>query len=118
MSGNGNQTNILDQINNTQDRIWELRRTMHNFWNDPGHGWLEVQKSDLMILGISKLITGFSYHDGPTAYLEEDQDAGTYLKALFNNDMTGIEFKTFQSQCFRDRYQENIFIRNLRHYRP
>ena len=51
------------------------------FYSDAGHGWLAVKKKELVELGIEKEITGWSYMKGGTAYLEEDQDFGTYLKA-------------------------------------
>ena len=48
----------------------------------PGHGWLAVKLSDLKMLGIEADITDFSYIKGKTAYLEEDKDAGTYIRAM------------------------------------
>lgn len=51
------------------------------FHNDPGHGWLEVPLTDLATLGIKGEISPFSYQDERNAYLEEDLDAGVYLRA-------------------------------------
>lgn len=48
---------------------------------DPGHGWLSVPLGDLVELGIADQITRCSYISPTRAYLEEDVDAGTYLKA-------------------------------------
>ena len=71
------------------------------------------------MLQIANKISGFSYQDGDQAYLEEDQDAGIYLKALFGDKlMDNPEFQTFRNQCIIDRYQENIFVRRLSHYKP
>lgn len=125
----GGQTlNMLDQINATEDRIKELRSTIHTFWEDPGHGWLEAQRSDLIMLGIANKISGFSYqsHEWNTktgeqsekVYLEEDCDASIYIEALWNNMLESAEFQTFRTQCLRSEYQENIFVRKLRHYEP
>ena len=50
--------------------------------SDPRHGWLEVPVSELTRLGIARQITHYSYRKGQMAYLEEDQDAGTYIQAL------------------------------------
>ena len=51
------------------------------FHSDPGHGWLEVPRKMLTELGIDGEITGYSYQRGGLAYLEEDCDAGTFIKA-------------------------------------
>lgn len=48
---------------------------------DPGHGWLRVQRDELIHLGIANQITHYSYLDGEWAYLEEDFDMGTFLDA-------------------------------------
>lgn len=48
---------------------------------DAGHGWLAVKRSELKKLGILQKITSFSYQRGKTVYLEEDCDAGTFMKA-------------------------------------
>jgi hypothetical protein len=51
--------------------------------NDPGHGWLKVPMWELKALGIMDKITPYSFISdaGKLAYLEEDCDATTYLKA-------------------------------------
>jgi len=51
-----------------------------NFYCDPAHGWLEVPMSNLEALGITGLISAYSYAQGDKAYLEEDCDAGLYLE--------------------------------------
>lgn len=77
------------------------------FHSDPGHGWLAVKRKELEDLGIEKEITGFSYVKGKTVYLEEDLDAGTFIKALKER---GIKFK------FRHSYKEKTPIRYYNHY--
>ena len=51
------------------------------FHYDAGHGWLEVDASELERMGIAGRISGYSYRRGGKAYLEEDVDAGVYIKA-------------------------------------
>lgn len=51
------------------------------FISDPGHGWLEVPKSDIEEAGCRHMISHCSYEKGSTAYLEEDCDCPIFLKA-------------------------------------
>ena len=48
---------------------------------DPGHGWMKVKKSLLVVLGITDRISQFSYMRNEYAYLEEDCDASTFVGA-------------------------------------
>lgn len=118
MKGTG-QTNLLDLTDKIEDLKAVLRRMPHKYWNDPGHGWLEVRKEDLKTLGIQFAISGYSYQDGDKAYLEEDSDMTIYFQALFSAEITDHnEWDSFKNSCFVDEYRENIFIRNLNHYTP
>jgi hypothetical protein len=54
--------------------------TVYTFHTDPGHGWLEVPRSHLRILGIEDRISGYSYADDENVYLEEDCDASLFAK--------------------------------------
>ena len=54
------------------------------FISDPGHGWLEVDKQDITLLGIRKNISSYSYQKGGKAYLEEDCDAHVFITAAEN----------------------------------
>lgn len=56
----------------------------YQWWNDPGHGWLEVPRVELEELGIAHLISNCSYQNGDMVYLEEDQDAGIFIAAVKN----------------------------------
>jgi hypothetical protein len=51
-----------------------------DFYHDPGHGWIKVPMAETIELDISP----YSYMslDGEWAYLEEDMDAGTFIKSL------------------------------------
>lgn len=51
-------------------------------YSDSGHGWLRVPHKMLAKLGISALITPFSYMRTEYAYLEEDHDMTTFLLAM------------------------------------
>jgi len=55
---------------------------IYDFFSDPGHGWMKVKRSELLELGIEGKISGYSYQRGEFAYLEEDQDAFTFIEAL------------------------------------
>ena len=55
---------------------------MLKFFEDPGHGWLEVPLAQVAALGITNKISGYSYRKGTMAYLEEDCDASVFLEAF------------------------------------
>jgi len=76
---------------------------MYVFHSDPGHAWLAVKRKELMRLGILDKITNFSYQKGGTIYLEEDYDAGIFLKA---KKEIGEEVE------YRESFQEHTPIRN------
>ena len=108
---------IIREVNPRTELIFKLRRTEHVFYNDPGHAWLMVKKAHLTTLGISKKISGYSYQDAENVYLEEDQDAGTYINALFTDALNNKEFAQFRDLYIKDKYIENnIFIRSLKHF--
>jgi len=54
-----------------------------DFYADPSHGWLKVPTKLLYSLGIISEITPYSYchKKGFFAFLEEDLDVDTFLKA-------------------------------------
>ena len=58
-------------------------------YSDAGHAWAKVKKQFLSKLGVEHEITHYSYQRGDYAYLEEDSDLGTLLKAL---DRNGISY--------------------------
>ncbi len=60
-----------------------------NFFTDPSHGWLEVDLDLLRKYGIKHEISEYSYLRGDKAYLEEDLDAGTFIREL---KIRGIDF--------------------------
>lgn len=84
-----------------------MQRT-YTMYNDPGHAWLKCSKAELIKSGIAHKITPYSYMDKRHAYLEEDQDAGTFIKALQDK---GIEIKIEERHT-----NEDSPIRNYQHY--
>jgi hypothetical protein len=117
MTGSG-QLNMLDQINQVADVKRRLKSTPAVFWNDPGHGWFEANYSDLVLLDIHRIISGYSYRKGDKVYLEEDCDATKYVKAIFGEHPENDPMFPLWKSMIRDEYRENIFIRKLNHYRP
>jgi hypothetical protein len=72
------------------------------FHTDSGHGWLEVPKAIVHSLDIS--ISPYSYHDSKNYYLEEDLDAGVFLKAY---KAQGSEYKIKEKHTNRSHYIRN-----------
>lgn len=52
------------------------------FYSDPAHGWGKVSIKKLLELGITEHISKYSYIHGDSAFLEEDRDLETFLKAM------------------------------------
>ena len=75
---------------------------MYVFHSDPGHAWLAVKRSELVRLGVLDRISQCSYQKGGTVYLEEDCDAGIFIRA---KEAAGEKFE------YRESYQENTPIR-------
>lgn len=72
-----------------------------NFFTDGSHGWLKVTKSRLEALNIADKITGCSFMRGDYAYLEEDCDLSTYVKAILvqeNVDKDSDEYTVFMRE--------------------
>jgi hypothetical protein len=82
-------------------------RKKYTFFDDPGHAWLEVPMADLERLAIDGAISGFSFIHGRMAYLEEDQDAGTFMDAAKANGWI---------VQFNEVHQDPTPIRDYAHY--
>ena len=74
---------------------------------DPGHGWLEVPRAMLDTLNIQDQITDYSYTHGSMAYLEEDLDMHTFVKAA---ESVGLDIELVEV------YQEHTAIRDYSRY--
>jgi hypothetical protein len=59
-----------------------MRTRKFHVYEDPGHGWAKVPVKFLEELGVIDDITPYSYLLGDYAYLEEDADASTFVRAL------------------------------------
>ena len=60
------------------------------YFTDPGHGWVRVRREEKLFQSIAHMVTGCSYQRGKYVYLEEDYDAGLYVKAIKE---AGMEIK-------------------------
>jgi hypothetical protein len=87
-------------------------------YTDPSHGWAKVSLKELSRLNILDKISSYSYihKNGLYAYLEEDVDLSTYLKAL---DDKGIKFRMIEKHTDKSskirsyaRYQLGINYKN------
>lgn len=121
MRGSG-QLDMVALIQRNEERKAVLRQTPHNFHSDPSHGWLEVNYNDLVILGIVGAISGCSYRNGDTVYLEEDCDATEYINALFGRHGERSQDQQIAFEIWRSWLQgfdsnEECFIRNLNHFK-
>jgi len=72
------------------------KKMLLTFYHDASHGWLEVPIETIKALGVADKITGFSYKKDGNAYLEEDYDAGLFLKAA---EAEGLEVEITEKPC-------------------
>ena len=78
----------------------------YTFHADASHGWLAVSLNELIELDVKP--SSYSYFDkaNEIVYLEEDQDAGLFIKAYIN--------KYKRQPKINEEYQEQSFVRSLR----
>lgn len=79
----------------------------YKFYSDPGHGWLAVSFKNFFAVG-AKLedVSNYSYARGKMLYLEEDCDAGVFIKAF--REKMGIE------PVFVEKYHDRTPIRSYK----
>jgi len=82
-----------------------------NYHQDAGHGWLAVKIDLIRELNISDKITSYSYMKNEYAYLEEDQDAGTFSKAFEAKFKHKPIINTLRQRSYRS------VIRNFRQFK-
>ena len=83
------------------------------FYTDPGHSWLRVLRTEIET--IKGQISSFSYQNGKYVYLEEDCDAGIFLKHRFGED---VSFARLQEKgLLKEKYAENTIIRSYEPFR-
>ena len=80
----------------------------YTFHTDPGHGWLEVDKAELVEFNIADKISQCSYQRGNKAFLEEDCDAMLFVEAF--------KAKYGASPLFLDNYRERTPITSYARY--
>jgi len=80
-------------------------------YEDPGHAWLRVKKSELKELNIDNLISEYSYQDDKFVYLEEDDDILIFLNAK----ISGSPRDWWEKNTTR-KYEEDSSIRKLKSY--
>ena len=85
-----------------------MKRLTLNYYTDSGHGWLAVSRSDLETLGIADQISTYSYQRAARAYLEEDLDMTTFMKAAH---AAGWKVN------IREHYTDRSAIRSYDHFR-
>ena len=83
---------------------------------DPGHAWLAIDHAELDELGITQLISTYSYElktdNQHLVLLEEDCDMTTYLRHKFDDpDM----WRVFAREC-EEAYDDFDFVRGLPRY--
>lgn len=66
-------------VTNTPDDLIAGRK--YTFHTDAGHGWLEVNRTDLVALDIVDKISPYSYQYGTNVFLEEDCDLSVFFEA-------------------------------------
>lgn len=76
------------------------------YFQDPGHGWISVPLTILADWEIKP--SKYSYRDGVNGYLEEDMDAGLFMRAARER---GVPVEIVESHSDSDHW-----IRNLRHF--
>jgi hypothetical protein len=78
-----------------------------NFYQDPGHGWLQVHHRHIKELNLQDDITPYSYIDERYVYLEEDLDACVFMQKA---KVAGYTI------TYTEIHQENTPIRRMRAY--
>lgn len=75
----------------------------YKFFQDPGHGWVEVSIAELRRLNIDGQISPYSFRNGHFAYLEEDGDFSAWAKAkrAAGEDFDIVELHTNKDSIVR-----------------
>ncbi len=94
-----------------------------NYYDDGAHGWLRVEHSFILALSIENDVSDYSYMDTSYVYLEEDQDASTFIKAALNiNDFSSLGYNEqlklnyWREQVNHIQQNSRSFIRDLPRY--
>jgi len=71
------------------------------YHHDPSHGWLEVKRELVEMLGIQGLISSYSYQKDDRLFLEEDADASLLVRSLGE---LGIKYTTIDRHTNADHW--------------
>lgn len=99
----------IDARHTLRTNMNTITEITYDFYSDPGHGWLHVKLDELVELGITDKISGYSYRRGNDVYLEEDCDMATFMHAM---EAKGVQIKL----AFINERERDSFIRSLRRY--
>ncbi len=86
-----------------------MNKKEFTFYSDSGHGWLEVDVSLVVELGLQDKISTYSYIDKGKVYLEEDCDSPLFIKTY--------NLKYGSMVCNEVYIEGDCFIRAFKHYR-
>ena len=81
-----------------------------NYYTDPAHGWLAVDRADLDRLDITHRISPYSYQQNDKVYLEEDLDMTLFMEAA-NDKGWNVTMKYQHTN-------KDSRIRSLPHFQP
>lgn len=87
---------------------------LYTFYQDPGHGWLEVPLSELQELKIVTQITPYSYQKNDKVYLEEDGDLTRFIEAKW----PGASDEEVSRHIIPAPYNHGLRITNFNLYQP
>ncbi len=91
----------------------------YRFIEDPGHGWLEVRREELIALDIADQISSCSYQNDGMVYLEEDCDLAIYASARAKTcNMTTRDWYSRFMTSLDEIHQDPTPIRNYAAYHP
>jgi hypothetical protein len=100
----------------TYTLLEEPKTSSKTFYQDDGHGWLEVPRKECAELGILDKISGYSYQKGDFLYLEEDCDLECYLNVFGIHGCDAYNV-WFAKNVTVNRASGNSPVRNFEHYR-
>lgn len=87
-----------------------MKKLTLNYYTDPSHGWLAVDRADLARLDLTNHISRYSYQQNDKVYLEEDLDMMLFMEAAKD--------KGWQVTMKYQYTDTDSRIRTLQHFQP
>ena len=84
-----------------------------NYYQDPGHGWVKINRKWLSVLNIEDKISRYSYMRKNYVYLEEDCDAPMFSKRC---ELDGAELNITEEDIDSDEEEAMIRSHNNAYY--